>query len=463
MIQRKSVNLVLITCHDLGRYLGCYGIDTVRTPHIDALAQQGVKFTQSFAAAPQCSPARAAMTTGRHPHCTGVLGLTHGRFAWDLTDEQLTLPQYLSGQGYQTVLAGLHHEANRTARLGFDQRLASCPGHDFAGVTCMDIADKVQSFIHAQEATDKPFYLQVGLFEPHRDPASVTGFPEGLHYDQQQVTLPDYLSDTLEVRAEFDAFSDCVQLADAAVGRIVKALDDSGQMGNTLVVFTSDHGIPFPRAKCTLFDPGLEVPLIMAGPMLEALEKRNYHGLTSMIDLLPTVCDLLGLAIPSSVQGVSHAQVLEQSTSVPVRDELYAQMTYHDYYDPLRCIRTDRYKLIVSFEATRAWMDPTQQWDHQSSVHLTLEKAGLRHPPLRLYDLESDPLEQNNLADDASYATVRHELGSKLLEMMRQTDDPVLFGMPVSPAHREAVSLLTQTSDDTAAMREKSKIVEVLP
>jgi len=240
-------------------------------------------------------------------------------------------------------------------------------------------------------------------------------------------------------------------------------LDDSGQMGNTLVVFTSDHGIPFPRAKCTLFDPGLEVPLIMAGPMLEALEKRNYHGLTSMIDLLPTVCDLLGLAIPSSVQGVSHAQVLEQSTSVPVRDELYAQMTYHDYYDPLRCIRTDRYKLIVSFEATRAWMDPTQQWDHQSSVHLTLEKAGLRHPPLRLYDLESDPLEQNNLADDASYATVRHELGSKLLEMMRQTDDPVLFGMPVSPAHREAVSLLTQTSDDTAAMREKSKIVEVLP
>lgn len=373
MIQRKSVNLVVITCHDLGRYLGCYGIDTVRTPHIDALAKQGVKFTQSFSAAPQCSPARAAMTTGRHPHCTGVLGLTHGRFAWDLSDDQLTLPQYLATQGYHTVLAGLQHEANRTARLGFDQRLASCPGHDFGGFTCMDIAESVSTFIHDHDEADKPFYMQVGFFEPHRDPSSASGFPEGLHFDQQQVTVPNYLADTPEVCKELEAFQACVQLADAAVGRMIKALEDAGLMRNTLVVFTSDHGMPFPRAKCTLFDPGLEVPLVMTGPMLASLPSDTYHGLTSMIDLYPTLCELLGLAIPSVVQGVSHVSAMEQQTLG--REELYAQLTYHDYYDPLRCVRTDRYKLIASFEATRAWMDPTQQWDHQSHIHPTLEKS----------------------------------------------------------------------------------------
>lgn len=461
MIQRKPVNLVLITCHDLGRYLGCYGIDTVRTPHIDALAKQGVRFTQSFAAAPQCSPARAAMTTGRHPHCTGVLGLTHGRFAWDLSDDQVTLPQYLSSHGYHTVLAGLQHEANRTARLGFDQRFASCPGHDFGGFSCMDVAESVSTFLNERDETDKPFYLQVGLFEPHRDPASATGFPEGLHYDNQQVTVPGYLADTPSLRMELESFQACVQLADAAVGRMVKALEESGLMRDTLIVFTSDHGMPFPRAKCSLFDPGLEVPLVMAGPMLANLPSDTYHGLTSMIDLFPTLCDLLGLSIPSCVQGVSHARGLSDSTTV--REELFAQMTYHDYYDPLRCIRTDRYKLIVSFEATRAWMDPTQQWQHQSSVHDTLEKAGLRHPPLRLYDLRDDPMETKNLADDAAYASVCRDLASRLVEMMRGTDDPVLYGMPVSPAHRQTMNLLNKLVTETDIRSNAGQPIKVIP
>ncbi|MAX26956.1 MAG: sulfatase [Phycisphaeraceae bacterium] len=460
MIQRQSVNVVLITCHDLGRYLGCYGIDTVKTPHVDSIAQQGLRFTQSFAAAPQCSPARAAITTGRHPHCTGVLGLTHGRFAWDLTDDQLTLPQYLCSQGYHTVLAGLQHEANRTARLGFDERIASCPGHDFAGVSCMDIADHVDGFLAEHKGSDKPFYLQVGLFEPHRDPASPTGFTQGFGDAEQDVTVPGFLSDTPEVRKELGEFQAAVQLADKAVGQMLQSLADHGMAGNTLVIFTADHGMPFPRAKCTLYDPGLEVPVVMSGPMLDSQAGKDYNGLMSMIDLYPTICELLGLAVPQTVQGVSHAGAMFNHESA--REELYAEMTYHDYYDPLRCIRTDRYKLIASFEATRAWMDPTQQWVHRSQVHDSMEKAGLRHPPLRLYDLQNDPAEVNNLAGDTKYAAVCQDLAGRLLDQMRQTDDPVLYGMPSSPAHRQAVNCLMQAAGRHPQSQEKRE-VEVLP
>lgn len=461
MIQRKSVNLVLITCHDLGRYLGCYGIDTIHTPNIDALARQGVQCTQAFAAAPQCSPARAAMTTGRHPHCTGVLGLTHGRFAWDLTDDQLTLPQYLNGHGYHTVLAGLQHETTRTARLGFAQRIASCPGHDFAGVDCMQVAQDVTDFLQARSQADQPFYLQVGLFEPHRDPSSPTGFPEGLMGESHDVTVPPYLADTPQIREELRHFQACVQLADAAVGRIVNALVDTGLDRNTLIVFTSDHGIPFPRAKCTLFDPGLEVPLVMAGPNLPQLQHNLYHGMLSMIDLFPTLCQLLGLAIPQSVQGISHVDAMNNHQAA--REELYAQMTYHDYYDPLRSIRTERYKLIASFEATRAWMDPTQQWQHKSDVHASMEKAGVRHPPLRLYDLHADPLEHRNLADDPAYAQVCRDLAGRLLAWMRQTDDPLIDGMPMSPAHHQAMSSLQLAAGRIAHRQSLTPVSEVLP
>jgi arylsulfatase A-like enzyme len=455
------VNLVVITCHDLGRYLGCYGIETVRTPHIDALAQEGVKFTQSFAAAPQCSPARAAMTTGRHPHCTGVLGLTHGRFAWDLTEDQVTVPQYLSSHGYHTVLAGLQHEANRTARLGFDDLLARCPGHDFAGVTCMDIAASASNFLQSQQQQDKPFYLQVGLFEPHRDPQSPSGFPEGLMYDDQNVTVPNYMQDTPQAREELRHFQAAVQLADQAVGQIVKTLKQTGLDHNTLLVFTSDHGIPFPRAKCTLFDAGLEVPLLMTGPNLPTKPGQIYDGLMSMIDLFPTVCELIGIAIPSCVQGVSHVEAMLGRQIAC--EEIYAQMTFHDYYDPLRMIRTDRYKLIASFEATRAWMDPTQQWLHQSNVHPTLEKAGLRHPPLRLYDLHSDPIEARNLVDDPAYASIVTMLATRLLHWMDETQDPVLEGMPVSPAHRQAVNSLLQAAGNTIERVSMRQQIEVTP
>lgn len=444
MIDRKRTNLVLITCHDLGRYLGCYGIETVRTPNLDAMAKSGVQFTQAFACAPQCSPARAAMTTGRHPHATGVLGLTHGRFAWDLTEDQLTLPQHLASQGYHTVLAGLQHETNRTSRLGFDQRIAPCPGPEFVGVSCSDIASGACEFFSQQTRESKPFFMQVGFFEPHRDPASSTGFTPGILDGDQDVILPSYVQDTPEVRMEFAHFQAAVQLVDQAVGKMLASINQAGLADNTLVVFTADHGMPFPRAKCTLYDAGLEVPLLMAGTNFSMTQASQYDGLFSMIDLYPTLCHMLGLPIPTQVQGISHVDAMVGDT--PPQEVIFSQMTFHDYYDPLRSIRTEDYKLIVSFEATRSWMDPTQQWHHHSAIHPTLEKPGLRHPPIRLFDLKKDPNEFNNLADDPAYVHVRKTLSEQLLAWMQKTSDPILHGMPLSPAHRQAMSELLTDS-----------------
>ncbi len=186
------------------------------------------------------------------------------------------------------------------------------------------------------------------------------------------------------------------------------------------------------------------MPLIMAGADLTMPQVSQYDGLFSMTDLYPTLCQMLGLPIPTPVQGMSHVESMMDNT--PCQDTIFAQMTFHDYYDPLRSIRTLDHKLIVSFEATRSWMDPTQQWHHRSAIHSSLEKPGLRHPPIRLFDLKKDPNEFNNLADDPVYTQVRKQLAKKLLDWMQQTNDPILQGMPLSPAHRQAMAELLSDS-----------------
>lgn len=448
-------NLLLITCHDLGRFLGCYGNETVRTPALDAFAAEGVRFTRAFCTAPQCSPSRAALFTGRYPHSNGVMGLTHALFAWDLHPDERHLGQLLHDAGYTTALAGVHHES----RSGTLEQIATRCGMD--AIVARHGMESLTAQSHGEDLTDaalgwldrvgdeRPWYLQIGYHEPHRVhaqervEAGYMGFigdylaPD----DEGGVAVPPYLRDTAQARQELAELQGAVRALDAAVGRLLAGLRERDLDGRTIVLFTTDHGLALPRAKCSLYDPGLETALLLRDPRAGQPGGRVVDALTSNVDLLPTLLDLLGLPIPERVQGRSLAPLLAGEAFTP-RDEIFAEMTYHDYYDPRRCIRTARHKLIVNFTAAPSFMDPSQSWRPRTVTVEPPDPALVYHPLLELYDLEADPHEWHNLADDPAHAATRQDLLGRLARWMRETGDPLLVGAVTPPLHRMALGAL---------------------
>ena len=440
MTQRP--NVILITCHDLGRHLGCYGVPTVDTPHIDQLAEEGARFANAFCTAPQCSPSRSSIATGRYPHANGVMGLCHGGFKWDLNENETHLVDRLHAVGYHTACLGHVHETRSHARFAFDEALKPLRDHrdDAQAITLARAAD---AFLEKRANGDKPFFLQLGTFEPHRDTNHPTHFPPTHRPARPEATVPPYLLDNHGAREELAYFEASVRTVDDMVAMIAASLNEHGLADDTLLIFTADHGIPFPRAKCSVYDPGLEVPLILRWPNGPWARGTVHDAMFTGVDFVPTLCDLLELPHADNHQGLSAAPLLRGQPFTP-RNEVFAEMTYHDYYDPVRAIRTQTHKLIVAFTFNKGFMDSSQQWFHKTITVEPANPATSRHPLVELYDLRKDPLERENLADDPDHAEVRRDLLRRLNAWMRDTADPLLEGVPMSPMHHEALAALRE-------------------
>lgn len=434
--------IVVLHCHDLGQHLNCYGVETVNSPNLNRFASQGVLFERNFCTAPQCSPSRASIFTGRYPHSNGVMGLTHADFAWDLNPGEQHLGQLLKGAGYSTHGVGVIHETRSGGkRCGFD---------DYTNESkAQGMADAVIAKLRAVgRSPDKPFYIQAGSIEPHRlggpNRDGDQGFLDGrLQPDSERgVQIPGYLRDTTGTRTELAELQGAVRHMDEHMGRVFAAVNELGLDGNTLVIFTTDHGIAMPRAKCSVYEPGLRTSFILRYPQragwFGGVRKRE---MVSNIDLLPTVLDAAGIPVPAAVQGRSLGPLLDGRSYTP-RDRIFGEITYHDYYDPRRSIRTEKHKLIVNFTSAPAFMDPSQSWRPRSDTIVPANHALAYHPPWELYDLERDPWEQKDLSADASYRDVLADLRSKLVAHMRGTQDPILKGAVTGPLHRRAQSWL---------------------
>jgi len=202
-------------------------------------------------------------------------------------------------------------------------------------------------------------FAQVGFFEQHRP------FPhDGMESkDPAEMRIPGYLPDIPEVRRELAEMEASVAAMDRAFGRVLNALHQSGLEEETIVSFTADHGIPFPCAKMSLYDPGLEIPFLIRMPGHEA---QHIGEMISNIDAFRTFLELLGLDIPTGTQGRSFAPLLLGKNSCQPRSEVFGEKTYHTYYDPMRCIRTDRWKLIANFEHTGL---PNEEFRMKQCVH----------------------------------------------------------------------------------------------
>ncbi len=425
------VNLIIMDCHDLGRHLNCYGHTTVTSPHLDDLAAQGVRFANSFCIAPQCSPSRSTLYTGRYAHANGMLGLAHDPFNWRLHDDEIYLPRYFQQAGYETALIGGQHvtqnDPDSVKRLGFDRVRLS---RDSSQI----VADAA-AFIN--QPHERPYYLNIGFYETHRDETG--GFKHIPPDTQKGVAVPPYLPNTPEAQTEFAAFQGMVKWLDAAVGEIVEVLRAGDHFQDTYLIFTTDHGIAMPRAKCTMYDPGIETSLIMFAPPMGITGGRVITPLISHVDFTPTILEAFGIPIPARLHGRSYWALLKGKPYTP-RKHIFAGKTFHTAYEPQRAVRTERCKLIVNLEADIVNVPADIQ--HSPIYPQMIGELTQEHLPVELYDLTSDPLEQHNLADHAAYAEIKRDLLCVLNQWMQETGDPILNGPIPSPFYHRAIRLL---------------------
>jgi N-sulfoglucosamine sulfohydrolase len=409
-------NIVYLHSHDTGRYVQPYG-HQIPTPNIQRLADQGLLFRQAFAAAPICSGSRASLLTGQASHSSGMLGLAHRGYR--LADYDHHLVHTLHDAGYWSALIGEHHVSADPADIGFDHVVEIDSSHvnEVAPATVALLSDSPR----------RPFFLSVGFFETHREYFAPTSARDALYS-----LPPENLPDTPETRRDMAAFKQSARSLDQGVGAVLNALDDQDLADETLVIFTTDHGLAFPGAKATLSDRGLGVLLIMRGP-------GGFHGgkvvdaMVSQMDLFPTLCELLGLERPGWLQGRSMMPLVRRETD-EIHDEIFAELTFHAAYDPQRAVRTRRYKYVRRFDET--WTRPVlPNVDDSPSKDLLLSYgwADRELPREELYDLVFDPAEASNLAADPAHAGVVAELRDRLDRWMRETNDPLLDG-PVEPA-----------------------------
>lgn len=424
-------NLIMIDCHDLGQHLGCYGWRTVPSPNLDALAARGVRFASSFCTAPQCCPSRAALYTGRYAHANGMFGLAHHPFNWRLNPDEIHLGRLMQDAGYATAQIGVQHVTDQVERavqrLGFQQVWLA----DHAG----DIADLVAAFL--KNRPQQPFFLNIGFLEPHRD--------ENGHFLQAPpdsslgVEVPPYLPQTPEAQGEFTRLQGVIRQMDQAVGRIWAMLEETRLLEDTWLIFTTDHGLAMPRAKCTMYDPGIETALIMHGPPFGLTGARVYDELISNVDVVPTIMEMLGIPLLESFQGHSFAPLLRGQPYQP-RQHIFAEKTFHTAYEPQRAIRSSRYKLIWNAEVDI--INVPGDIMHSPIYPQMIDQLTIERPPLEFYDLHDDPLEYHNRIDDPDYAAAAAELRQHLLDWMRATGDPILAGPITSPYNRHALQLL---------------------
>jgi arylsulfatase A-like enzyme len=399
---------------------GPYGATVVRTPNLDKLAKDGMRFDAAFAASPTCTPSRSAIYTGLYPFRNGA----HANHSL-VKDDVRSLPQYMAELGYRVVLAGKTHIGPRES-FPFEYLPESNvmpPGKNH--VLWTDLSTAAVEKLLAEHDRAKPLCLIVCSHSPH------VYWPESQGYDPAWIKLPPNLVDTPETRAVMCKYYTDVTWMDRQVGEVEASLAKHGYAGDTLFVFTADQGAQWPFAKWNVYDAGIRVPLIVRWPgKVKPAEVAGSAAMVSLIDLLPTFVEAAGAAPPKDLDGRSFLGVLQGKTDRH-RDEIFAAHTGDAQMNrsPMRCVRTARYKYILNLAPDtqyRTHIDAGvaadgkaywESWERLAAKDLTAAKLVgryLHRPAEELYELTSDPWEQQNLTADAGRAGVLAELRERV-------------------------------------------------
>ena len=492
----KRPNIFFAFADDFGRHLSAYAKvdgagtvnDVIKTPHIDRVAREGVLFRRAFVSAPSCTPCRSALLSGQHFWRTGRGAILRGA-VWDGSNPSFALllrdSGYHIGETYKVWSPGTPADAPYGApkhayeRAGgrfnqFSQNVtkmvrAGTPLEEAKQSLYDEVLANFDAFL-ADRKPDQPFCYWFGPTNVHRKWIKGSGKELwGINPDDLKGKMPKFLPDVPEVREDLADYFGEIQAFDAAVGTLLKRLEESGELENTIVVVSGDHGAPgFPHGKCNLYDWGSSVSLSIRAPKTKG--GRVVDDLVSLTDLAPTFLEVAGLKPPETMTGKSLVNVLESDKSGqvdPKRDAAFIGRERHvesaraDFAPyPQRAIRTADFLFIINFKPDRYPLgdpyrldgnDPPTAEEITENTRVTLpdddagptkawlvgqrnnpdwkplyDLAFARRPREELYDLKSDPHQVKNVAADPAYAKAKADLEQRLMEELKRTGDPRL-------------------------------------
>ena len=469
-------NVVLIIADDMSQDAGCYGHKEVKTPALDQLAREGTLFRNAFCTSASCSASRSVIMSGLQNHATGHYGHAHGSGHFSTYGGVRSLPVILGEHGYRTGRSGKYHLAPEHVY----QFQTALPGNAWNAV---EMANQARAFMADKS---KPFFLYFCPLTPHRSGGTIEGHPHnpnpfGNHvkypeindttYNELTLTVPSHLPDLPETRAELAQYYQAISRTDAGLARLVEILKETGQYENTLIIFGADNGMAWPGAKTTVYDTGIRLPLVVRSPDQKQRGVRT-EAMVSWVDLTPTILDFAGvkevMAPPFRVgdpetganavgakgevakagkkkagqplvkyefHGRSFLPTLE-GARLPGWDLVYASHQFHEItmYYPMRVLRTDRYKLILNLAhqlpypfASDLYASATWQATLKSERPFYGKRRVADYvfrPRYEMYDLQKDPDELVNVADDPNHKATFTKLAEQLKEYQRQTRDP---------------------------------------
>jgi len=430
-------NILWISCEDISPNLGCYGDAASKTPVLDQLAAEGVRFTNAFTTVGVCAPSRSSIITGMYPASIGthnmrtgkdITGISKGEYK---TETGIVDPAGNSVSQYSAVIpADVKCFTEYLRKAGYYCTNNNKTDYQFAApITAWDENDSQAHWRNRPK--DKPFFSVFNLNVSHESQIwKKKKDPLLINPDAPQ--LPPYFPEDSIIRQDLARKYSNIAEMDTQVGEILQELKADGLLEKTIVVFFSDHGGPLPRGKRAIYDSGLKVPMIIRYPNQEKAG-TTYDDMISFVDLAPSMLSLAGVKAPKYMQG----QAFLGKYKTKSRTEIYGSRDRMDeFYDMVRCVRNKKFMYVRNFHPEWAYYQDIQyrrQLDmmnrlvemHETNQLNKEQELWFRQskPVEELYDVESDPFQLNNLAADPNYANLLKDMGTKLEKWQKDIGD----------------------------------------
>ncbi|GLV41678.1 N-sulfoglucosamine sulfohydrolase [Carabus blaptoides fortunei] len=451
-------NVLLLIADDGGFEMGTYRNKICQTPYLDKLAKNSLIFNNAYTSVSSCSPSRSAILTGMPAHQNGMYGLHQGVHHFNSFDKLESLPKILKQNNIRTGIIGKKHVGPKSV-YPFDYEQTEDNNSILQvgrNITHMKLLTR--EFL---KNSSSPFFLYIGFHDPHRcghtnpeygefcekfgnGDVGMGSIPDWhpIYYQPEQIQLPYFIPDTPAARKDVAAQYTTISRLDQGVGMIINELKNRGLLESTLIIYSSDNGIPFPSGRTNLYDSGMAEPMFISSPYHKERRNQVTYSLTSLLDITPTVLDWFQLDTDKSKPILSGKSLLplliEEPTNV-TSEAVFASHSLHEVtmYYPMRAVRTHRYKLIHNLNSNSPFpidqdffLSPTfQDILNRSRAHIPIpwrKTLGTYYfrSEWEMYDLKKDPEELNNIADKSTMKGIFDMLQQKLFDWQLKTNDP---------------------------------------